>query len=227
MPLTFQTPTSRTPGKTLRIEPEAVIIAGFTGRDTAAVLEHLEELRDLGVPAPSSVPSYYQALGSAAVQRPVLQVLGAETSGEAEAVLLLDGDTSFLTLGSDHTDRAAEAFDIGLAKVVCQKPVAAFAWPFNEVAAHLDELELRSWITEDNNEALYQEGTLGELRPLGELIEAVPFNKRPDRFALFTGTVSAIGGIRPGSRFRASLVDPVLERSISLSYEIEALNALK
>ncbi len=214
-------------GSTLTVEPEAVIVAGFTGRDSAAVEAHLAELEALGVPVPASAPTFYPAPPGSAVQAPAVAVTGGQTSGEAEAVVVVDGDRTWLTLGSDHTDRAAEAVDIALSKLVCPKPVAAQAWPLTEVADHLDQLEITSWIDEGGVRTLYQQGRLGELIGPAELIEAAPFARRPDRFVLFTGTFAAVGGVRPSPRFEARLHDPVLGRSIGLAYNIDVIDVLE
>lgn len=214
-------------GATLTVEPEAVIVAGFTGRDRAAVEAHLAELEALGVPVPASAPTFYPAPPGSVVQAPAVAVTGAQTSGEAEAVVVVDGDRAWLTLGSDHTDRAAEAVDIALSKLVCPKPVAAGAWPMDEVAGHLDRLEVASWIDEDGARILYQQGRLGELVGPAELIEAAPFARRPDRFVMFTGTFAAVGGVRPSPRFEARLHDPVRGRSINLAYDINVIDVLK
>ena len=225
MSLTFDVP-----GGTVDIDPTAVVIAGFTGRDRAAVEEHLAELQELGVPTPDTVPSFYLATGAAAVQQPRLPVVGAETSGEAEAVLVFDGDDVYLTLGSDHTDRAAEAIDIALSKIACPKPLATSAWRLDKVADHADDLEVRSWISDGETgggETLYQHGRLGEVMGFEDLLAATPFTARPEKFVLFTGTLPALGGIRPAGRFRASLDDPVTGRSIALDYHVDVLDVLR
>lgn len=200
---------------------ESVVIAGFTGSDQAAVRAHLAELAELGVPIPESTPCYYQAPPSALFQGDRITVVEANTSGEAECVLIAAGDDYLITLGSDHTDRAAEAIDIPLSKVVTPKPIAATAWQLSDVADHLDQIELRSWIADRDDrsdEVLYQEGSLAAFIPAAELLDAAPFVSRPDTAVLFGGTLAAIGGIRPAAHFRAELVDPVAGRRIELSY---------
>ncbi len=217
-------------GATVEFEPTAVVIAGFTGRDRAAVQEHLAELAELGVPTPDTVPSFYVTPGTSATQRSTLAAVSPQTSGEAEAVLLFDGHDAYLTLGSDHTDRAAEAIDIALSKLACPKPLANEAWRLEEVADHADDLVVRSWIVEDGTrggEILYQQGHLSELMSFDDLLGATPFTARPDRFAFFTGTFPAIGGIRPAGRFRASLDDPVTGRTITFGYRIDVLDVLR
>ena len=40
---------------------------------------------------------------------------------------------------------------------------------------------------------------------------------------MFCGTLAAIGGIRPASRFEVELEDPVLGRTLRHAYDIDAL----
>jgi hypothetical protein len=40
---------------------------------------------------------------------------------------------------------------------------------------------------------------------------------------MFCGTLGAIGGIRPATRFEMELADPILGRSIRHAYDIEVL----
>jgi hypothetical protein len=207
------------------------VVAGWTGRDRAAVEHHIAELAALGVAPPSSVPTYYRVASNLLTQDDTIQVVGEETSGEAEPVLIDDGGTLWLTVGSDHTDRALEAHSVALSKQVCAKPVARAAWALDEVRDHLDLLELRSWIAEDGSDwRLYQEGTLAAIRPLPELIADNPCQAGSGRLApgtaMMCGTLSAQGGVRPASRFRMELRDPVHDRFLEAVYAVEALPAV-
>lgn len=213
-------------GSTTTVEPTAVAIAGFTGRDREAVEHHLEELRAIGVPTPTRVPCYYPAPPSLLVQSDEIVTTHDETSGEAEVVLVLDGTRAWLTLGSDHTDRAAEALDIALSKVATPKPIAREAWSFDSVADHLDQIRLRSWIIENGTETLYQDGALDAFVAVDELARRAPFVEAPQTYVVFGGTLAALGGIRPASSFRAELHDPVSDRTISLQYSIRVLAML-
>lgn len=213
-------------GETFRVDLEAAVIGGFTGRDTRSVEAHLDELAEAGVPVPPSVPTFYAVPGHLLTQGETITVTHDQTSGEAEAVLVMGDFDRLVTLGSDHTDRAAETVDIALAKLACPKVVARAAWRMEDVAGHWDELRVRSWISEDGGRTLYQEGTLGDLLPPEDLLERIPFKERPRSWAMFTGTLPARGGIRPSSRFWAELHDPVRERSITLSYEVRELRLL-
>ena len=40
------------------VNPHTLIVAGWTGRDEAALNHHIEELAAIGVPRPSSVPGW-------------------------------------------------------------------------------------------------------------------------------------------------------------------------
>ena len=205
------------------VELDAVVVAGFTGRDQSAVLQHLHELAELGVPVPASTPTYYAAPPDHVVQTSRLATVRAGTSGEAECVLIAVGDETWITLGSDHTDRDAEALDIAVSKLLCPKPVATAAWNLDELA-DVEALELRSWVTIDGTEVLYQQGSVAEILPFSEIRSTVPFRRAPEAFALFTGTLPALGGIRPAARFRAALTDPLAGRTIELDYDVEVLD---
>jgi hypothetical protein len=202
----------------LQLLPDIVAIAGFTGRDQEAVAEHLVELRELGVPTPSSTPCFYQSAPESLVQTDTITVVGSNTSGEAECVVIEHRGERFLTLGSDHTDRAAEAIDIPLSKLACPKPIAGTAWRIDDITDHIGEIELRSWIDDGDGEVLYQEGVVRDFMPLDEIITTTPFRRQPESFALFCGTLAAIGGIRPSPTFRAELRDPITGNVIELAY---------
>lgn len=199
-------------------------IAGWTGRDEAAVRHHIEELAAIGVPPPSSVPVFYRVSAANLTHATRLEVLGGDSSGEAEPVLVSREDGLFLGLGSDHTDRKAEAAGIALSKQLCGKPVAPALWRFEEVEAHWDALELSSSIVEGGAEVTYQRGTLAAMRHPRDLMALRPGGPAlPPGHAMFCGTLGAIGGIRPSTRFAMRLRDPVLGRVIEHAYEIAVL----
>ncbi|SDZ27056.1 Protein of unknown function [Jannaschia faecimaris] len=200
---------------------DRLIVAGWTGRDAATVEHHIEELAALGVAPPSQVPLFYRVAASLLTQEPCIEVLGDHTSGEAEPLLVQRDERCWLGLASDHTDRALEAQSVAASKQVCAKPCADELWDFAEVEGHLDALELRSWIASGQGDwTLYQEGALAAIRPLGALRTAGGLS---DGAAMLCGTLGAIGGVRPATRFRATLTDPVLSREIALEYTTATL----
>lgn len=221
--LTFQTDAGAR-----RIAISRLIVAGWTGRDRAAVDHHIAELGALGVPAPSAVPLYYQLSPQLLTQAPVVPVLGPDASGEVEPMLIDDGDTLWLGLGSDHTDRKLEAVSVAFSKQACPKPVGRRLWRFEAVADRLDDLELASFIrdAEDQGWQPYQRGTLASLRPVRALIADAP-GAREGRLGAGTlmmcGTLGAIGGVRPAAQMRMELRDPATGAVLSHEYATEVL----
>jgi hypothetical protein len=211
--------------------PAALVMAGWTGRDRAAVDHHIAELAALGVPGPSRVPTFYR-LDPALLAGPVseIQVLGEDTSGEVEAVLLSLADGLWVGLGSDHTDRAMEAHGVALAKQLCRKPMAAGLWRFDELRSHWDRLVLRAHIQDGGERRLYMESALAAVRRPEDLLAA--YGAEPGRTddpmlpvgtVMFCGAIGAIGGIRPAPRFDMELEDPVLGRTLRHAYDIRVL----
>jgi hypothetical protein len=207
------------------VEIEDLVIAGWTGRDVAALQHHIEELKAIGVQPPSRVPLYYRASASLLTQADRVQVLGDDTSGEVEPVLVGATDRLWVTVGADHTDRRVESYGVALSKQVCPKMIGRSAWRFEEVEPHWDKLMLRSFIHEDGRRTLYQEGSLAKIHPPRDLVAGWcnGNGKLPAGVAMFCGTLSAIGVIRPSTRFEMELEDPLLGRKLQHAYDIQAL----
>jgi hypothetical protein len=207
------------------VEIDQLVIAGWTARDVAALDHHIEELKAIGVQPPSKVPLYYRVAASLLTQAVSIQVLGDDTSGEVEPVLMGASDRLWVTVGSNHTDRRIESYGIAISKQVCPKIIARSAWRFEDVEPHWDRLVLRSFVEEAGKKVLYQEGTLGRLRPPRELIAGWRNgdSKLPPHIAMFCGTMPAIGAIRPSPRFAMEIEDPVLARTLSHTYQVQPL----
>lgn len=208
----------------IAVQIDTLIVAGWTGRDAAAIEHHIEELAAIGVPRPSTVPLFYRIGTGQLSQTAHLQVLGPDSSGEVEPVIVSLADGLWVTLGSDHTDRKAEAAGVALSKQLCNKVVGTQLWRFDEVAPHWDRLILRSWATIGGKRALYQEGAVAGIRSPQDLMQR--YRNEPSLAPgslMFCGTLGAIGGVRPGSRFEMELEDPVLNRKLGHAYDIEAL----
>lgn len=201
-----------------------LVVAGWTGTDEKGLQHHIEELAALGVPPPSTVPVFYRNAVSNVLQVNRLQVLGPDTSGEVEPVVLAMDDGLWLTVGSDHTDRKAEAMGISLSKQLCAKVLATTAWRLDDVAGRWNSLIVRAHAIIDGKRVLYQEGTLSSLRHPADLIARYTGGKPlAAGTVMLGGTMSAIGGIRPASRFEMELEDPATGDRISHAYDIEAL----
>ena len=207
------------------VDIDKLVIAGWTGRDVEALNHHIEELKAIGVLPPSKVPLYYRVAANLLTQADAIDVLGDDTSGEVEPVLMGAPNRLWVTVGSDHTDRKVESYGIAVAKQVCPKIIARTAWRFEEVEPHWDQLMLRSFIEEGGRKVLYQEGPLAGIRAPRELIAGWRDgdSKLPSHAAMFCGTMPVVGAIRPSPRFAMELDDPVLGRRISHTYQVQAL----
>jgi Protein of unknown function (DUF2848) len=211
----------------LDVQPRQLVIAGWTGRDRAAIDHHIDELAAIGVPRPSAVPLYYRVAASLLTQAAQIEVLGAGSSGEVEPVLIRALGRWWLTVGSDHTDRDAERAGVALSKQLCAKPVALQAWPWDAVAARADTIVLRSEIFEGGRWVRYQDGTLASIRPLEQLVAGLPADAPvADGLVLFCGTLGALPdasgrGVRPAARMRLLLVDG--DRTLTHEYATAAL----
>jgi hypothetical protein len=205
-------------GRATEVAIERAIVAGWAGRDRAAVEEHIGELAALGVPRPSSVPVFYRVSASRLTTAPAIESTAA-SSGEVEVALLRHDGRLWVGVGSDHTDREVETYSVAVSKQLCDKPIGRELWSYEAVAPHWDRLTLRSWIERDE---LYQEGTLASLLHPDALL---PLAQPPldDGTLMFCGTVAAIGGIRPAAAFRCELADPVLGRTLGADYAVRPL----
>jgi len=201
-----------------------LVLAGWTGRDQAAVEHHIEELKELGVSPPSSTPVFYRTGADLVTQTDHLQVLGPDTSGEVEYVLLAFDDGLWFTVGSDQTDRKAEAIGVALSKQLAGKVLARTAWRLDDYAESWDKLMVRSWATINGTKTLYQEAKLGTILSPDELIRKnTNGNSMPVGTVMMSGTPAAIGGIRPADRFDMEISNDTSGDKIGHGYTIEIL----
>jgi hypothetical protein len=206
------------------VEIDRLIIAGWAGRDAAAIEHHIEELAALGIPRPSTTPLYYRVAAQTLTQAGRLVVLGPDSSGEVEPVVVAMADGLWIGIGSDHTDRKAEAQGIALSKQLCGKPVGPQLWSYADVEDHWDQLQIRSWATIAGERVLYQDSPISALRTPRDLIQRhVSADTLPAGTLMYCGTPGAIGGIRPGARFEMEILDPFLGRSLKHAYDIDVL----
>src|SRR5690625_389154 len=160
----------------IQISLKQGLIAGWAGRDQKANEAHIQELAEIGVPRPSKTPLFYEVGCNQFVQTNSIQVVGPNSSGEAEVLLMRHNNEYLISLASDHTDRKLEAYSVALTKQVCPKPVARQAWRFEDVKSHWDQLLLRAWIIENKEQSVYQDAPLSSLLPPMKLI-----NEKLDR----------------------------------------------
>lgn len=207
-----------------RLTIRRLVIAGWTGRDPIARDKHIAELEELGIPRPASTPIYYEVAARRLTSAQMIEASGGDSSGEVEFVLLRANGQLYVGVGSDHTDRKVETYNITVSKQMCDKPVAPELWLYSDVSAHWDEIVLRAYATIGGKRELYQEGTLAGMLPPDDLI-ARRFGAAglPEGTAVFGGTFAAKGGIRPAERVDYEIADPVLNRTIRSGYAVETL----
>jgi len=205
---------------------ESTIIAGWTGRDPVALEKHIRELEELGVARPASTPIYYRVANARLTTSSVIEVSGGESSGEVEFAIVRSGGMTYIGVGSDHTDRKAETFNVTVSKQMCEKPMASQLWAFDDVKDHWDQLILRSWAVINGERVLYQEGNVVSMLAPEDVMGGYSADGLPENSVMFCGTLAAKGGIRPASRFEFEIEDPVLGRRISHGYDVVELPVL-
>jgi hypothetical protein len=203
---------------------KTIVNAGRTGRDPSAVKKHLDELRGAGINVSGEIPIYHPKLRDRITCGEEIEVLpGSRTSGEVEFVLLFQGPETYVTVGSDHTDREFEKTNIRVSKQLCLNVMAPVVWRYADVLDHWDEIIMRSWIHVEGERILYQEDVLEKLLRPEKLVEDVSSRIGNDLSGtiLFGGTFPIIGGqLLFGSRFWMELLDEKLGRSIKHEYSV-------
>jgi uncharacterized protein DUF2848 len=202
------------------LDAPRLIIAGYTGRNVAAVTAHIEELAAIGIPPPASVPAFFELDPALVTAAPVVTISGANTSGEVEPVLIRHNGYHYLGVGSDHTDRDVERTDIAASKAACPKPVSyhVIALPDDLAALNWDAIDVGS----DVDGEPYQRGSLAAMRTPTDLLARMTatLGEFSDDLVMFCGTVPLLTGtFRPGRLWRVQLqLDP--DTSLTHSYEV-------
>ncbi|ODQ37650.1 DUF2848 domain-containing protein [Burkholderia ubonensis] len=204
------------------VPPTDLVIAGWTGRDAENVRRHIDELEAIGIAGPTATPTFYRVAPSLLTTESRIDVVGPNSTGEAEYCIFSTNGREYITVGSDHTDRELERFDVTLSKQVCAKPVSTQCWLMDEVDAHWDQLILQSHATQAGNARLYQRATLDALLPPRELLAGMRSPLEDGSF-LFGGTIPVIGELQGAESFRVELIDPVLNRVLTCEYRINIL----
>ncbi len=147
------------------------------------------------------------------------------TSGEVEYVLLMQHGKTWVTVGSDQTDRRIEAHSIVASKQMCVKYLAGRCWPYDEVKAHWDQLMLKCWITKNGRRMIYQDSALSSILAPHELLSHLPDGPMNDAHGavLYSGTIATKSGLMYGDRYELELEDPVLGRTLTGDYIVRQL----
>ena len=210
----------------LRFEAKRLVLAGYTGRDEKSVRRHIEELAQQGVPVPKRVPELFTVNPLSLQVGGTIWANDGSSSGEVEYVLLNREDDLYVTVGSDHTDRALETLSVEKSKQIYPKVLGREVWRVNQLMKDWDSLILRSYVTEGGTEHEYQSGTLGQFITARNLHELIGVGQPGT--VIFSGTVPLIGGQpRYGSRFVGELATPDGKVLARCSYDISVLDQVR
>src|ERR1051325_10570065 len=136
--------TNAANGSQVDFVPQRVVLAGYTGRDRAAVQRHVDELLAQGIPAPEHTPELYRTDAGAIQIDGTLSRGNGWSSGEVEFVLLVANNATYVGIGSDHTDRDLERTSVIDAKRSFPKIIGQQVWPLQDLLRDWDSLALRS-----------------------------------------------------------------------------------
>lgn len=207
-----------------------MINAGYTGRNQEEVRKHIQELKEKGIHSPDTVPTLYPVVREAITTDDVLEVLGDETCGEAEFVILMAPEGIYIGVGSDHTDRSLEEVSIIKSKQICPNVISNLVWPYDQVKECWDDLVMRAWVTEKGERKLYQEARLAALLKPEAIIDLVREKVEGDLtgMVIYSGTTAALGGnFVYGERFEVELLDEAKQRVLRCDYRVAPMSWYK
>lgn len=174
-------------GTRVKFQPQRLIIAGLTARDSQENQRHVDELVNLGIAPPASIPAFFEIPATLLTQSTSLSVSSDETSGEVELVLYHSSKGWFAGIGSDHTARDVERRSIAESKASCAKPVSRNVLSLDSLMARWDRLRIRSWAAGE----LYQEGPLSAFRDPADVVADYQklTGNQTTGLAMFLGTI--------------------------------------
>jgi len=209
------------------IDVNWVFNAGYAGRDSAQVQQHVDELAALGVPAPGQVPALYPLSNLLARQDRVVQVPHGRTSGEAEWALVVGDSTDDLlvTAACDHTDRDLEVHGVAWSKQSAPDLIGDLAWRWSDIADDFDSFTLRAWVTHHGAQELISDGSPAQLLSPSYWIDRLDEAGllRPGT-VLLSGTIAMIEGVDQfAEAWRVQLAAPDGHTS-QVAYRVEQLS---
>lgn len=200
---------------------------GWVGRNQEEVRAHAAELAAHGIRGPKNIPEYFLMTSDVITHSPEIVVVGDRTCGEVEIFFFRKNGQIYVGVGSEHTDRELEGYNMIKSKAICQKPMSKEVWLYEDIKDHWDEIQLTSWqINEQGERILYQDEPLGTILPLEDLLErAEKLYPNLDDVIIWSGTISALNGLVYGSTFSGEMNDKVLGRKLTFTYDIKAVPA--
>ncbi|ALC04529.1 hypothetical protein CDES_00215 [Corynebacterium deserti GIMN1.010] len=218
--LTFELPD----GSTSTVTVKRLLNAGYAGKNQEEVRAHIDELAELGVPAPTTTPALYPVSPYLAQQTSQVQVQHSETSGESEwAIIIDDNGNELLTVASDHTDRKLETLGVAWSKNASPDVLSNKAWPLSEIKNRFDNIILRGWVGQ--NRDLIQEAPMTALlEPTYWLNVLEERGERIPGTILLSGTITMKTGPNQfADAWGVSLEDPEFG-TISAEYQVEKMS---
>jgi len=217
--------------KEVDFEVNKLVNAGRSGRDAEAVKKHMEELRKSGINVGHEFPIFWPKTPDRVTTSIKFEVLPKTvSSGEVEFVLLVDKDTIYVGVGSDHTDRGVQKTNLVAAKEIYYNVLSPKVWIYEEVKEYWDELVMRSWVKEDGKRQLYQEGKLVEILKPEKILEEVKLRvgNNLNGLIVFSGTFPTLSGkLSYSSYFEVELRDDRAGRMIHHIYQAEPISWFK
>jgi len=199
--------------------------AGMTNRDQALIDAHIAELQAQNIPPPPHIPFLFPAMPTLATNATDIAVLGDETMPEVEFALFRCAGVDYVTVASDQTDRILEQTHLLVSKNACPKILGAAAWPVSEIAAHWDEIKMRS--TSDGR--LLQEGSFAQFVSHADMLALVEKFDGPEHEGriLMSGTVPTLALPEKGrAAITLELLDPVLDRRLQHTYCVHPMTPI-
>lgn len=217
--------------KEIDFEAKKLVNTARSARDKETVIKHMEELRKSGIAISDEFPIFYPKTPERITTSTRFESLpDSKTSGEVEYVLLLDKGNVYVTVGSDHTDRELQKTNLVAAKQIYYNVIAPKVWNYEQVKGHWDSIIMRSWVEDNGQRQLYQEGTTVEIMKPEKIIEEVKRRVTGDLngMVIFSGTLPTLSGnLSFSSRFEVELIDEHLKRAIKHTYTVESINWFK
>lgn len=215
---------SRAGTSSKRLQVARMYNLGSATRDAAVAVDHQEEVARAGVRIALHVPAprIYPIDSFALTTGHSVGVHGPRTSGEVEIVLVVS-DRLYVGVGSDHTDRDLERASIVWSKQINPNVLAPTLWDFEEIADHWDQCIMRSTVDGRPYQDVSVSAFLSPPDILRILRERVPGMPERD-VVVFCSTIVALDKeLGFGDSWQFEMEDPVLQRKISHTYQVEPL----
>jgi hypothetical protein len=213
--------------KTMAFDPQNLIVMGFTPRDEKVLNELFTALRKIGGVIPDKTPMTYPLSTELLTTKKDIYVVGNDTNGEVEYLIVSFNGEIYIGVGSDHADKNIESFHIHKSKQLCAKHMCKEVWKWTEVKDHWDNLVLESRYTVNGVEELYQKNIAEVMLRPETIIQTVEdyYHQKLSDFdcVIFSGSIPTLNGFRFGEHFQYSLYDPIMNRKISSEYSIKKL----